>query len=98
MHKYYVLHTIIQICQYTADCLSLSQHKSFEPQCENTYFLTYVPNENSISLLIHAVWLILCCLPHSILNKLSPIIYWKSPISILGMSGYVIKIFPEKNG
>ena len=28
-------------------------------------------------------------LTHFILNKLSPTIYWKSPISILGMSGYV---------
>ena len=29
-------------------------------------------------------------LTHFILNKLSPTIYWKSPISILGMSGNVI--------
>ena len=28
----------------------------------------------------------------------SPIQYWKSPISILGTSGYEIYIFLEKNG
>ena len=33
---------------------------------------------------------------HCILNRLSHIIYWKSPVSILGTSGYVIYIFLEK--
>ena len=37
-------------------------------------------------------------LTHCILNKLSHIMYWKGPISILGMSGYEIYIFLEKNG
>ena len=35
-------------------------------------------------------------LTHCILNRLSHTIYWKSPISILGMSGYEIYIFLEK--
>ena len=33
---------------------------------------------------------------HCILNILSHTIYWKSPISILGTSGYEIYIFLEK--
>ena len=37
-------------------------------------------------------------LTHCILNRLSHIIYWKSPISFLGTSGYEIYIFLEKNG
>ena len=37
-------------------------------------------------------------LTHCILNRLSHTIYWKSPISILGTSGYEILIFLEKNG
>ena len=37
-------------------------------------------------------------LTHCILNKLAHTLYWKSPISILGMSGYEIYIFLEKNG
>ena len=32
-------------------------------------------------------------LTHCILNRLSHTIYWKSPISVLGMSGYEIYIF-----
>ena len=40
----------------------------------------------------------LSILTHCILNRLSHTIYWKSPISILGMSGYKIYIFLEKNG
>ena len=49
----------------------------------------------------------LCCSPmynasflitHCRLNRLSHTIYWKSPISILGTSGYEIYIFLEKNG
>ena len=36
------------------------------------------------------------CLTHFILNRLSHTIYWNSPISILGMSGYVMYIFLEK--
>ena len=35
---------------------------------------------------------------HCILNRLSHTIYWNSPISILGTSGYEIYIFLEKNG
>ena len=35
-------------------------------------------------------------LTHFILNRLSHTIYWKSPISILGMSGYIMYIFLEK--
>ena len=31
------------------------------------------------------------------MNKLSHTIYWKSPVSILGMSGYMIRIFLKKN-
>ena len=37
-------------------------------------------------------------LTYCILNRLSHTIYWKSPISILGTSGYEIYIFLEKNG
>ena len=37
-------------------------------------------------------------LTHCRLNELIHIIYWKSLILILGMSGYVILIFLEKNG
>ena len=37
-------------------------------------------------------------LTHCRLNSLSHTIYWKSPISILGMSSYEIYIFQEKNG
>ena len=37
-------------------------------------------------------------LTHCIQNRLSHTIYWKCPISILGMSGYEIYIFLEKNG
>ena len=37
-------------------------------------------------------------LSHCRLNRLSHTIYWKSPISILGTSGYEIYIFLEKNG
>ena len=37
-------------------------------------------------------------LTHYILNRLSHAIYWKSPISVLGISGYTIKIFLDKNG
>ena len=36
-------------------------------------------------------------LTHCILNRLSYTIYWKSPILILGTSGYEIYIFLEKN-
>ena len=39
-----------------------------------------------------------CQLAHYILNKLSDTIYWKSPNSILSMSGHEIYIFLEKNG
>ena len=39
-----------------------------------------------------------CFLTHCVLNRLSHAIYWKSPISILGTSGYEIYIFLEKNG
>ena len=35
---------------------------------------------------------------HCSLNRLSHTIYWKSPISILGSSGYEIYIFLKKNG
>ena len=35
-------------------------------------------------------------LTHFILNRLSNTIYCKSPISILGMSGYIMYIFLEK--
>ena len=37
-------------------------------------------------------------LTHCILNRIYHIIYWKSPISILGTSGYETYIFLEKNG
>ena len=37
-------------------------------------------------------------LTHCRLNRLSHTIYWKTPISILGTSGYEIYIFLEKNG
>ena len=37
------------------------------------------------------------CLTHCRLNRLSHTIYWNSPISILGMSGYEIYIFLKKN-
>ena len=37
-------------------------------------------------------------LTHCRLNRLSHTKYWKSPISILGMSSYAIFIFLEKNG
>ena len=37
-------------------------------------------------------------LTHCMLNRLSHTIYLKSPISILGTSGYEIYIFLEKNG
>ena len=37
-------------------------------------------------------------LTHCILNRLSLTIYWKSPISILGMSDNEIYIFLEQNG
>ena len=37
-------------------------------------------------------------LAHFRLNKIPHNIYSKSPISVLGMSGYVIQIFLEKNG
>ena len=40
----------------------------------------------------------LTLLTHCILNRLSHTTYWKGPISILGMSGYEIYIFLEKNG
>ena len=36
-------------------------------------------------------------LTHCILNRLCHSLYWKSPVSILGMSGYEIYIFLEKN-
>ena len=42
-------------------------------------------SENTVHVLIHFI-----------LNKLSHTIYWKSPISVLGMSGYEIYIFREK--
>ena len=42
--------------------------------------------------------LLLSYLTHCRRNRLSHTIYWKSPISILGMSGYEIYIFLEKNG
>ena len=35
-------------------------------------------------------------LTHCRLNRLTSTIYWKSPISILGMPGYAIYIFLEK--
>ena len=35
-------------------------------------------------------------LTHFILNRLSHTIYWKSPISILGMSSYIMYIFLDK--
>ena len=35
-------------------------------------------------------------LTHSILNRLTQTIYWKSPVPILGTSGYEIYIFLEK--
>ena len=35
-------------------------------------------------------------LTHFILNRLSHTIHWKSPISILGMSGYIMYIMLEK--
>ena len=35
---------------------------------------------------------------HCRLDRLAQTIYWKSPISILGISGNVIEIFLEKNG
>ena len=35
-------------------------------------------------------------LTHFILNRLTHTIYWKSPISILGMSGYIMYLFLEK--
>ena len=37
-------------------------------------------------------------LTHCRWNRLSHTIYWKTQISILGMSGYEIYIFLEKNG
>ena len=37
-------------------------------------------------------------LTHCIMNRIYHTIYWKSPISILGTSGYEIYIFQEKNG
>ena len=36
-------------------------------------------------------------LTHCILNRRSHSVYWKSPNSILGTSGYEIYIFREKN-
>ena len=42
------------------------------------------------------VYFILVLLIHYRLNRLSQTIYWKSPISILGTSGYEIYIFLEK--
>ena len=38
------------------------------------------------------------CLTHGIPNRLSNIMYWKGPISVLDTSGYEICIFLEKNG
>ena len=41
-----------------------------------------------LAIYIGAIWL--SCLTHFRLNKFYYTIYWKSPISVLGMSGYVI--------
>ena len=53
-------------------------------------------NANMSNLIILAYWLVY--LTHCRLNRLSHTIYWKTPISILGTSGYEIYIFLEKNG
>ena len=44
-------------------------------------------------LILQYLFYILDTLTHYILNELPNTIYWKILISILGMSGYVIKIF-----
>ena len=49
------------------------------------FFFVLVQNDNII--LTHCILII---------NRLSHTIYWKSPISILGTSGYKIYIFLEK--
>ena len=58
-----------------------------------------------LSLSLEAAWkryynhnMNIITLTHYILNRLTHTIYWKSPISILGTSGYELYIFLEKNG
>ena len=57
-----------------------------------------------VSILLDRIFHQMICLTHCILNRISHTIYWKSPISILGMSGYEIyrysyrkkaKLFPN---
>ena len=57
-----------------------------------TYFFEDTFSLVTAQMLYHPV------LTHCILNRLSHTIYWKSPISILGTSGYEINIFLEKIG
>ena len=49
-----------------------------------------------VSLLVWSLTIQSTLLTHCILNRLSHTIYWKSPLSILGTSGYEIYIFLEK--
>ena len=60
----------------------------YQSQCEKLYLMA-CPLKTLLSL--H-------CLTHCILNRLSNTLYWKSPISVLSMSGYKIYIFLKKNG
>ena len=51
-----------------------------------------------VQLMLHKQVSVMLGLTHCIRNRLYNTIYWKSPISILGTSGYEICIFLEKNG
>ena len=65
-------------------------------------FLCRKPNRDSQFSHVEAESLLPYVYPFTLtrcrLNRLSHTIYWKSPISILGMYGYEIYIFLEKNG
>ena len=60
----------------------------------------HVVKVKSLPVLHHSVFYTFPSLgiTHCRLNEFSHTIYWKILISILGMSGHVIKTFLEKNG
>ena len=70
---------------------------SLEMSTEFLFSLKNNNNKKKINIRMLSAAVLLSALTHYILNRLSHTLYWKSPISVLGTSGYEIYRFLEKN-
>ena len=90
------MNPLFLICNFNKNCWNDKHKMSSWVQSASHYPLKCLPLPSLITLITVLRYTVSTSLTHCRLNRLSHTIYWKSPISILGMSGYVIYRFLEK--